>query len=69
MDYKAAYYHLYNTITDALGDIELAQTNEAVARLQKAQQRTELMYMNAKYGVGVPFPKRYKLDPDKDKER
>ena len=47
MDYKKMYFHLFNAITDALGDMENGDPSAARYRLIRAQQETEEMYINA----------------------
>lgn len=49
MDYKKAYYILFNTITDAIEIIEdgviLPNINNAIDKLKSAQITTEEMYI------------------------
>ena len=47
MDYKKMYFHLFNAITDALGDMENGDPSAAEQRLIRAQQEAEEMYINA----------------------
>ena len=46
MDYKKLYFHLFNTITDALQAIEQQNYGQASHLLITAQQETEEMYMD-----------------------
>ena len=46
MDYKKLYFHLFNTVTDAIAAIEQQNYGQAAALLIAAQQETEEMYMD-----------------------
>ena len=46
MDYKKLYFHLFNTVTDAIEAIERQNYGQAAALLIAAQQETEEMYMD-----------------------
>ena len=45
MDYQKAYAYLFNTITDALQQLEQQNYGQAIATLIAAQQQTEEWYM------------------------
>ncbi len=45
--YKKMYYHLFNAVTDALSELENRNYGTAAARLKKAQQDTEELYLCA----------------------
>lgn len=49
MDYKKAYFILFNTITDVIEILEnviiLPNTNDAINKLELAQQATEEIYI------------------------
>lgn len=47
MGYRKMYYTLFNSITDALRELEKSNYGSAKELLQKAQQETEEMYLSA----------------------
>ena len=51
MDYKKAYFILFNTITDVIEIIEngiiLPNIDDAINKLKEAQQATEEMYIES----------------------
>lgn len=47
MNYETLYHNLFNAITDALEEIPQQKYSEARQRLMEAQQKTEMIYINA----------------------
>ena len=45
--YKQLYFHLFNAITDAIGDLKKNDPATALLRLAQAQQQTEEWYMDS----------------------
>ena len=46
MDYKKLYFHLFNSVTDAIEAISAHDSLAALNILIRAQQETEEMYMD-----------------------
>ena len=46
-DYQKLYLHLFNAVTDALRELEKGKSAEAAARLIRAQQECEEIYIES----------------------
>ena len=49
MTYKKLYFHLFNTLTDAIESMERGDVFAARDRLIRAQQEAEEMYMDESF--------------------
>lgn len=58
MDFRAAYFHLYGEVANAIEEIETGKNKDARARLILAQQILEERYISAESGLRVAFPKK-----------
>lgn len=47
VNYRKMYLHLFNSVTDALGELEKQRPCEAVRRLKEAQRHCEEIYIRS----------------------
>lgn len=55
--YEKMYYHLFNAITDALGELERCNYGSAEELLKKAQQEGEELYLEHSGKTEKPLTK------------
>ena len=56
--YKELYFHLFNTLTDAITDLEQGQVLPAIHRMKLAQQAAEEVHLETDILPDVSLPNR-----------